>query len=355
MIITDDPCIETPILTDKPYIETPPDDTVLIHYLHINQLLSILNFKYITFSSIPCYKDKLEASLSLPSYISVINHSLLEDNTPVKKDIFYQQRQQADRNLSPLNSLNFERNSLRDLEDTIEIFDRKIDTFAWLIYSFVRHFMFAHCWSVADAESILMWDRYGKLDSTVAIKTTIRRIKNAFTLSEAPIYPMYIGKIQYKDYDTEHITGYDGYANKNLSDPNIIEELFYQPMFHKQKVYQEEKEVRIIISYEQFVKNRLGDAYLSNIPYYDKHWGFSKMDPDPYGGFGDDGLYFQTGQKENVSMGRICKQSVDINELIENIIISPYAKSFVHKVLQHTAHRYGLDFEKVVNSSIAIR
>ena len=51
------------ILTDKPYIEMPPDSTPLMHYLNIYQLLSILKSKHLVFSSVPLYKDALEATL----------------------------------------------------------------------------------------------------------------------------------------------------------------------------------------------------------------------------------------------------------------------------------------------------
>ena len=375
------------ILADKCYIETPPDGTSLMHYLDIYQLLSILNFKKIVFSAIPLYKDKREATLSIPSYINVLNHLLVEDNTPVKKNECYDQRKQEIIKYTPLNIENIELLNIEDIvgltmglispsdfEDNIEVFDsekhtlsdfdesiypqRKDNSFAALIRKFARHFMFAHCWSETKTESILMWDRYGRLNSTVAIKTTIGRIKNAFVPSlDTQMFPMYIGKIKYIDYKTEHITGFDDYANKDLSDPNIIEELFYQPMFHKQKLYRDENEVRIIISYDHFLKheNRLYNSHLSNIPYYDDHWGF-KYDRDPDDSFDDNALIFSNGLNKLIKpINRIWKQPVDINELIEQIIISPYAEPYVSDILKTTACKCGFDPEHVVNSSIEIR
>ncbi|MDE0636619.1 MAG: hypothetical protein OXI43_12335 [Candidatus Poribacteria bacterium] len=358
------------ILTDKSYIEIPSNDSQLLHYLGLYQLLSILNSNHITFSSIPLYTDKREATLTEPSCREVLSHSLLEENTPVKKDKYYLSRQQRFKNEPPLMNIvdNQRKRDMNDLEnmsnrgfdtsiiqpsktmDIVETYERKIDTFAWLIHSFSRHFMFAHCWSIADTESILMWDRYKHLDATVAIKTTVERVKIAFSRS---IFPVYIGKVQYKDYDTEHITGFDGYSNKDLSDPKIIEELFYQPVFHKQKLYENEHEVRMIISYEHFVDNRLGDPYFSNIPYYDDNWGF-KMDPDPYGYPGKKvGLFFGT-KHNSVSIGRIYQIEIDINALIENIIISPYAPDLAQEVLKHTAFKLGFDHRKIVQSSIEL-
>lgn len=371
----------------KPYIETPPDDTSLMHYLDIYQLLSILKFKKIVFSAIPLYKDKREATLSIPSYINVLNHLLVEDNTPVKKNECYDQRKQEVKKYTPLDIENIylpnindiidftmglmtpsdfddnievfdsEKHTLSDFDDSIGI-DRIDNSFAALIHKFVRHFMFAHCWSKTKAESILMWDRYGRKNQTVAIKTTIGRIKNAFVpSSNSQLIPMYIGKIKYIDYKTEHIKGFDDYANRDLSDPNIIEELFYQPMFHKQKLYQDENEVRIIISYDHFLKheNSLYSSHLSNIPYYNDGWGIWNYGPD--GSFNDNVLILPFNGLCNSVRGieRIWKQAVDINELIEQIIISPYAEPYVSDILKTTACNYGVDPEHVVNSSIEIR
>ena len=72
-------------------------------------------------------------------------------------------------------------------------------------------------------------------------------IRNAFAGTEAHLY---IGKIEYKDYQTEHTTGFQGYAEKDLSDPETVEELLYLPVFHKEKLYESESEVRIIMSYK---------------------------------------------------------------------------------------------------------
>ena len=48
------------ILTDKPYIEVPPDDTPLMHYLNIYQLLSILQREEIALSAVSLYKREFD-------------------------------------------------------------------------------------------------------------------------------------------------------------------------------------------------------------------------------------------------------------------------------------------------------
>ena len=81
--------IYTVILKDKSYIKTPPDDTPLMHYINIHQLLSILRDKQLTLSTVASYEDSSEATLSAPSYNEVSEHLLWKDNTPVQKDEDY--------------------------------------------------------------------------------------------------------------------------------------------------------------------------------------------------------------------------------------------------------------------------
>ena len=274
---------------------------------YIYQLLSILKSKNLVFSSVSLYKDASEATLTSPSYKEVSKYLLWEDNTPVQKDEGYA----------------FHKKRSTDKSDKSE-YDRYLkneiwhmDTFEYLISSFSRHFMFTHCWSISNTENILMWDRYKHQDSTIAIKTTMNGIRNAFDETEAHLY---IGKIQYKDYQTEHITGFQGYAEKNLSDPETIEELFYQPVFHKEKLYHSENEVRIIMSYKYATEAMVGKTYLTDIPFYNYKWGFKQEYNNydrPYP------LWFDTEDKV-MDVHRRVLVKVNVDELIEKIILSPY-------------------------------
>ena len=79
------------ILTDKTYIEMPPDNTPLVHYLNIYQMLSILQrLRHLVFIiSIfiqRCVGSDLDFTFLQGRYQ---NHLLWEDNTPVKKDEGY--------------------------------------------------------------------------------------------------------------------------------------------------------------------------------------------------------------------------------------------------------------------------
>ena len=316
------------ILTDKPYIEIPSDNTPLVHYLNIYQMLSILKSKHLVFSSVSLYKDASEATLTLPSYKEVSKYLLWEDNTPVKKDEGYA----------------FHKKWGTDKPDEL----LKINTFEYLISSFSRHFMFTHCWSISDTENILMWDRYKHQDSTIAIKTTMGGIRNAFAGTEVHLY---IGKIEYKDYQTEHITGFQGYAEKNLSDPETVEELFYQPVFHKERLYQSENEVRIVMSYRYATEATVGQTYLTDIPFYNHRWGFKQEYNNydrPYP------LWFNT-EDDFMDVHRRVLVKVDVDELIEKIILSPYIEPYALSLIQDMVNQYDIDPNKVVNSSIRFR
>lgn len=341
------------ILADKPYIETPPNDTPLMHYLNIYQLLSILKQKSLYFSSVSLYKDIREATLSVPSYQEVSKFLLWEDKTPVRKDDGYFRR----KNIAKGKGMNgrFEK-MLYDEYWNKENGTWWLHTFDELIRRFSRYFIFTHCWAISPTENILMWDRYKHQDATMAIKTRIKRIKNAFAELGAPLY---IGKIKYKNYNTEHITGFQNFVTQDLCDPNVIERLFYQTILHKQNIYQSENEVRIIICYKHASQHFINKVYLTDIPFFNHDWGFSG-NPDPYRGrYGkSDAMFIDIDHKDTREyywIPRTVTTSVNINELIENIILSPYTESYVLSLIRDVVKQYGIEPEKVINSSIALR
>ena len=338
------------ILTDKSYIETPPDDTELIHYLNIYQFLSILNHKQIVFIPVAFYRDAWESALSLPTLEEVNKNLLWEDNSPAKKDEkfrYYKER------------------ATYEGDDETKIFWRehywenrfwRIHSFRHLIHSFSRHFMFTHCWSIYDTESILMWDRYRHQDSAIAIRTTVGNVKEAFRESEEKLY---IGKIKYKDYEKEHITGFQGFSKKDLSDPNIIEELFYQPIFHKQDLYRDENEVRMVISYKYATESMIGKTYLTDIPFFDNDWGFHGNPEPKMGGFRRRGteMFITDSTDDNEKYRWVpSKKAVNINigKLINEIILSPYTATYALSLMRDLVEKYSIDPKKVNDSLIQL-
>ena len=327
------------ILYDKPYIKTPKDNASLMHYLGLTQFISVLEEKSLFFSTTQLYQDQLEGALTVPSYTETLKNLLWEDNTPVKKGDGYSTYKE-------------------EFVDEIYRMERNeglcwTDSFGYLIQEFVRYFMFTHCWSLSDDESILMWDRYKFHKPTLAIKTTLERIGNA--IEKAPVY---IGEINYTNYKNEHITGYERFTEKNLTDKETIEELFYQPFLHKQKCYKNENEVRLIISYEDITNLLTEETYITDIPFYNhnnhsyKDFGF---DTDLFSMRSIDPKSFRKEDGKDIEIQQKIRVSVDTDKLIEKIIVSPYAESYDLNVVRSIAEKYGFDSNKIVNSPINIK
>lgn len=328
------------ILDDKPYIKTPKDNAPLMHYLSLTQFISILKEQSLFFSTTQLYQDELEGALTNPSYEETLKNLLWEDNTPVKKcDGFSTYKEEIV--------------SHKFYERELKAHGGWTDSFGYLIQEFVRYFIFTHCWSLSDDESILMWDRYKFHKPTLAIKTTLERIGNAITKA-----PLYIGEINYVDYTNEHIMGYDTFTEKNLTDKETIEELFYQPFLHKQKCYKNENEVRLIISYEDVTNKLTEETYLTDIPFYNhgilnyKDFGF---DVDSHFMKSTNPKRFKKEDGENINIRQNISVGVDTDKLIEKIIVSPYAESYDLNVVRSIAKKYGFDSSKIVNSPINIK
>ena len=105
------------------------------------------------------------------------------------------------------------------------------------------------------------------------------------------------------------------------------------------------------MSYKYATEFIIGKTYLTDIPFYDRRWGFDREHsnydrPHP--------LWFHT-EDNFVKVHRKFRIKVGIDELIEKIIISPYTESYVLPLIQDVVNQYGIDPDKVVNSSIRLR
>ena len=55
---------------------------------------------------------------------------------------------------------------------------------------------------MSEDQTELLWTRYSFMDGGVAIQSTFERLKSCLNIPNA----VYIGKIKYKDWDTERTT-----------------------------------------------------------------------------------------------------------------------------------------------------
>ena len=287
--------------------------------MSIDKFLAMLTKReYLYFPNIYTFSDKFEGKLSTKSKEEVYKTDLLnENNTPIEiDDIFFEEK--------------YELNRFYEKDDKVERL-KKQHSFETLLNEFSNHLMFCSCWFIREDESHSMWAEYGdKIPTSIAIQTTIERLKDSFNPS---CFDIHIGEIKYKNYKTDEIEGYKGFSSENLTDPEYILKLFYAPIMHKRTIYKDEHEVRAIISFESICKHYLGRVYTSKIPFYsDKMFREDSSYP---------GKQYNTNDMSEIPKGGMPVKT-NLKTLIESVFISPNAKKYFRKALQKLIDNYGL-------------
>jgi hypothetical protein len=95
-----------------------------------------------------------------------------------------------------------------------------------------RVLSFVSCWQESTHESMAMWDLYGGRTGSIAVKTTVKSIKDAISLSPRRVF---IGKIKYVNWSIEP-SWHDG------SIGNLV-----GMCVRKHQSYKHESEVRLVI------------------------------------------------------------------------------------------------------------
>ena len=187
-----------------------------------------------------------------------------------------------------------------------------------------RKYVMCNCWHQNPVESMAMWDKYHMRNSGIVIKTTMRDLKNSLSDSKN----VFIGKVEYfysKNYDFD-------YKNRLGHSGSLLNQKWtYFPYFHKRKAFEHEREVRMIIDIEPFVRRALDQEIPEDVSLLQKY--ISEIEfPD------------------------ICKVGkplkVNVNKVINKIIISPYCDNWITETVKSVVHQYGFDFS--VNSSILL-
>jgi hypothetical protein len=145
-----------------------------------------------------------------------------------------------------------------------------------------------NCWHLNNHESAAMWQLYLQSNEGVAIQSTYKKLKDAFSTASESVH---LGLINYIDYETEF------FAADNILNPFV----------HKRKSFEHEKEVRALIM----------------------KW--------PIGGVNGVNL------DQDTIVGGV-NVSVNLNLLIENIYISPSSPKWFVDVVTSTIQRYGYSF-----------
>jgi hypothetical protein len=169
---------------------------------------------------------------------------------------------------------------------------------------------FINAWHISDFESEAMWELYTNKKEGIAIQSTYSRIKNSFKSSEEIIY---IGKVRYLDRRNE-LT--------DLSDKDGI-----LVNFVKDISYEFEKELRVLLYLP-----KSNDQTLKKDNTIDTNTRI-KWDNALKNG----GIYVQT----------------DLDELIEGILISPFAEKWFTEVVESILEKYKIGKNKLLKSSFS--
>lgn len=310
---------------ESSFFKTPGKSEPLWRYMHIDKFLAMLNSKSLYFPNIYSFNDKLEGTLSEKSRNEIRKISLLDEKNTLLDDdeAFYRKR----------NSLG----KLNPKQENIE--SERI--FTQLLKNFLSHLIYCNSWFKQEKESNAMWAEYGdKSPTSVAIQTTVGALMDSLNSNE---YNIHIGKVEYKDYNNEHITPYQDLANTVFTQSNDVLGLFYAPFLHKRDVFRHENEVRAIISFKDISQKCLGRVYTSKIPFYN----------DPMFQTDVSELRDYNNPIENAENGIPINVNLDI--LLKKIVLSPYAKKFFIIHFENLIKRYDIESEIITESKLLDR
>jgi hypothetical protein len=259
-----------------------------------------------------------------------MDSTINEENTPIKQD-------EAFRRMKAFVEDAKESHTEHEVKEILNI----LHSFQTLLQLFSNHLMFCNSWFLKENESHTMWAGYGENSSptAIAIQTTIGDLIKSFASTS---YQIHIGEIKYKDYKKEDIEGYEGFPSIDLNNPDNVLKLFYAPILHKRNIYQEEKEVRAIISFETICEEYLDRIYTLEIPFYSDQ--LTRED-----------VPFLRRYDTNI-MKDIPKKGISLENnlqtLLKTIVISPNAKDYFFDPFQDLIEYYGINPDIVRTSDI---
>ncbi|GEM_PF-3518775 len=338
---------------DSPHFKTPCYTKPLWRYMHIDKFLAMLSSKTLYFPNVYSYNDRFEGRLSEKSKDEIRKISLFDEkNTLISHDTEFNRKRESLKNDCEKRLVD-EKRTLNELVQEQE----KIESgriFEQLINNFLSHLMYCNSWFLSEKESHTMWAEYGdKISTSIAIQTTVGNLIESLKCTdniykslvynfddslESDKYTIHIGKVNYKDYLTDDIEGYEDFQSEYLNGPDNVLKLFYAPFLHKRDVYMDEHEVRAIISFEDVSKEFLGRVYTSKIPFY----------TDPMFQTDVSLLREYNNPINNADNGIPIK--VNLHILLKRIVISPTVNNYFNIPFEDLIKRYGID-PKIISTS----
>ena len=320
--------------------------------MHIDKFLAMLNSNTLYFPNVYSYNDKFEGTLSNKSLDEIRKISLLDEkNTPIYDDeAFYRRRDE-------LRKLPLEQKG--DVAKKLSLDQEKRESeriFTQLLKNFISHLIYCNSWFEGKKESHSMWAEYGdKSPTSIAIQTTVGDLIESLKCAdniykslvyniddslESDKYNIHIGKVKYKDYLTEDIEGYEDFPSIDLNAPDNVLKLFYAPFLHKRDVYQDEHEVRAIISFEDVCEEFLERVYTSRIPFYS----------DPM--FGTDASLLRDYKNPINNAHNGIPVKVNLHTLLKKIVISPTVNDYFNIPFEDLIRRYNINPNIISRSQV---
>ncbi len=172
-------------------------------------------------------------------------------------------------------------------------------------YEIAKIKSYALCMHANNYESAAMWKLYGNHGETIAIKTTVGKLKSSFVVDSQKLH---FGAVVYEITEQEIKAIHDSYAQNTQSIP--ISPL--DPLFLKRASFKHENEYRVI--------------------YSDVSNSFTSMPP------------LESVDNLKKSQRLIHKVDCDVNELIGEILIYPEAPTWVVNAINETIKKFGYNF-----------
>lgn len=148
----------------------------------------------------------------------------------------------------------------------------------------MRRYVYLNCWHLNEVESDAMWKLYGQRGGSVAIRSTVGRLKK----SVRGEYSVNVSRVEYMDYELP--------GTFTAADPG--QHNMYFQFIHKRLSFRHESEIRAIV------------------------WRISENDPSlPFG----------------------LPIPVDFDTLVETVYVSPDAPKWYAEIVRSLCGRYGLD------------
>jgi hypothetical protein len=183
-------------------------------------------------------------------------------------------------------------------------FEEKVDNAKELAADMVRLqeqlrlFTFVNCWHQNDGESDAMWKLYSLTHEGIAVKSTVGRLRACLNKSDTQVF---FGSVQY--------------VEMSQADPAIFFNAI-TPFIYKRKSFEHEREIRALIWIGDHEKTTDEQEIVDLVPSEE---------------------------------GKLV--TVDLNELIEAVVISPLAPKWYKNLVESMVRRFNL-FTQVYQSSL---